>query len=289
MTVPIMSDREESSYEERENYTSVPIVVLTVHRAQEEAKEQRSQASYEAEDVLPLPASKYRYSKWHELEDMDIKGNMLRSPRVRRNPRGFKLENMRKLDEEEKLEYGDSDDDEFRISLPLKKNKPKRVRNYKNKMENWENAESANLSYQDLGDPYQKKEFQRVLRRLIRCENLQLIENSIQDLSTVLLPRCTHLYLQRNFITDLRKLPRAPLLEHLSLQQNNVESLKGLEVLRKTGIQSLVLKGNPIELDPNYRQHVFRILPNLQLLDGIPRLDSDSADAVLDSKTCIVS
>ena len=51
---------------------------------------------------------------------------------------------MRKLDEEEKLEYGDSDDDEFRLSLPLKKNKPKRVRNYKNKMENWENAEVCN-------------------------------------------------------------------------------------------------------------------------------------------------
>jgi len=75
----------------------------------------------------------------------------------------------------------------------------------------------------------------------------------------------------------------------LSLQQNNVESLKGLEVLRKTGIQSLVLKGNPIELDPNYRQNVFRILPNLQLLDGIPRLDSDAVDVVVDAKTCIVS
>ena len=43
-----------SSREERENYTSVPIVVLTVHRAQEEATEQRSHASYEAEDVLPV-------------------------------------------------------------------------------------------------------------------------------------------------------------------------------------------------------------------------------------------
>lgn len=43
-----------SSHEERENYTSVPIVVLTVHRAQEEAKEQRLHASYEAEDVLPV-------------------------------------------------------------------------------------------------------------------------------------------------------------------------------------------------------------------------------------------
>ena len=42
------------------------------------------------------------------------------------------------------MEYGDSDDDEFRVSLPLKKRKPKRVRNYKNKMENWENAEVCN-------------------------------------------------------------------------------------------------------------------------------------------------
>ena len=64
--------------------------------------------------------------------------------------------------------------------------------------------QSVNLSYQDLGHPYQKKEFQRVLRRLIRCEHIQLIENSLQDLSTVLLPRCTHLYLQRNFITELK-------------------------------------------------------------------------------------
>ena len=56
------------------------------------------------------------------------------------------------------------------------------------------------------------------------------------------------------FSCYLQKLPKAPLLLHLSLQQNNVESLNGLEVLRKTGIQSLVLKGNPVELDPHYRQ-----------------------------------
>lgn len=287
MTVPIMS--EESTNDEKDAYTSVPIVVLTVHRAQAEAKEQNAHGSLEAEDVLPLPASKYRYSKWHELEDMDVKGNMLRSPRVRKNPRGFKVEHIRKLDEEERLEYGDSDDDEFRVALPLKRNKPKRVRNYKNKMENWENAEAVNLSYQDLGHPFQKKEFQRVLRRLIRCEQIQLIENSLTDLSTVLLPRCTHLYLQRNFITDLKKLPKAPLLVHLSLQENNIQSLNGLEVLRKTGVQSLVLKGNPVALDPNYRQQVFRILPRLQILDGIPLLDSDLQDGVTNAKSCVIS
>ena len=57
------------------------------------------------------------------------------------DPRGFKVEHIRKLDEEERLEYGDSDDDDFRVGLPLKRNKPKKVRNYKSKMENWENAE----------------------------------------------------------------------------------------------------------------------------------------------------
>ena len=56
------------------------------------------------------------------------------------------------------------------------------------------------------------------------------------------------------FVFTLQKLPKAPLLFHLSLQQNNIQSLSGLEVLRKTGVQSLVLKGNPIELDPNYRE-----------------------------------
>ena len=74
--------------------------------------------------------------------------------------------------------------------------------------------QSVNLSYQDLGDPFQRKEFQRVLRRLMRCENLQLIENSLQDLSSVLLPRwatffsfCT-LPFQWNLLTLLWRLKR---------------------------------------------------------------------------------
>ena len=51
------------------------------------------------------------------------------------------------MDEEERLEYRDSDDEEFRVALPLKRNKPKRVRNYKNKMENWENVEVSLYDY----------------------------------------------------------------------------------------------------------------------------------------------
>lgn len=43
-----------STNDEKDAYTSVPIVVLTVHRAQEEAKEQNAHGSLEAEDVLPV-------------------------------------------------------------------------------------------------------------------------------------------------------------------------------------------------------------------------------------------
>lgn len=50
----LLSSYLRSSRDEGETYTSVPIVVLTVHRAQEESQEQRSHFSYEAEDALPV-------------------------------------------------------------------------------------------------------------------------------------------------------------------------------------------------------------------------------------------
>jgi len=274
--------------------SALPVVVLTVHdRLQEESHRQshksQSVTHSDAEDVFPLPASKFRYSKWHELDEMDIKGNMLRSPRIRRAPKGFKKDTVKKLVDEEQQD--DSDEEDFRPIVPIRKSKKPKFsirNNFRNKVENWENAESVNLSYQDLGDPFQKREFKRVIRRLIRCEHIQLIEDSLQDLSSVYLPRCTHLYLQRNFLSTFKKLPRAPLLEHLSLQQNNIEKLEGLEVLRKTRLKSLVLKGNPAELDPNYRQRVFQLLPNLEELDGICKMESDEIDTAV-AKTCIVS
>ncbi|KAK3754507.1 hypothetical protein QZH41_019349 [Actinostola sp. cb2023] len=263
----------------------LPVVSLQIRdRTQENA--------FDEDDFFPLSSSKYRYCKWHELDDVDVKGNMLRSPRIRRAPKGYKLETLRKIELEEGM--GDSDEEEDRrmLHVPLRKNRPKRTNNYRNKMENWENVESVNLSYQDLGHPFQKKEFLRVLRRLIRCEQIQLIEDSLTDLSSVTLPRCKKLFLQRNFISDLKKLPKYPMLEHLSLQQNSIDSLSGLELLAlKTQIKSLTLKGNPVELIPNYRQQVFRILPNLKLLDGTPKLESDEDNSLTEmvTKTCIVS
>lgn len=50
-------------------------------------------------------------------------------------------------------------------------------------------SQELNLSYQDLGDPFQQENFLRILRRLIRVEKLQLVDNSLANLSSVLLPR----------------------------------------------------------------------------------------------------
>lgn len=50
-------------------------------------------------------------------------------------------------------------------------------------------SKELNLSYQDLGDPFQQENFLRILRRLIRVEKLQLVDNSLTNLSSVRLPR----------------------------------------------------------------------------------------------------
>lgn len=50
-------------------------------------------------------------------------------------------------------------------------------------------SQELNLSYQDLGDPFQQENFLRILRRLIRVEKLQLVDNSLTNLSSVRLPR----------------------------------------------------------------------------------------------------
>ncbi|EFB13388.1 hypothetical protein PANDA_005707 [Ailuropoda melanoleuca] len=54
--------------------------------------------------------------------------------------------------------------------------------------ENWEDCTNLNLSFQDLGDPYQVANLNRILRRLIRVETLWLVDNSLVDLSAIRLP-----------------------------------------------------------------------------------------------------
>ncbi|PWA20384.1 hypothetical protein CCH79_00003670, partial [Gambusia affinis] len=133
-----------------------------------------------------------------------------------------------------------------------------------------------NLSYQNLGDPYQRENFFRILRRLIRVEILQLIDNSLTDLSSVRLPRCKMLNLHRNHLVCLRQLPKLPAVEHLCLSENAISSLRGLGALESSPLRSLNLTRNPVTFSRDYRAHVFFCLPNLEVLDGIPKLPGDS-------------
>ncbi|RLW00656.1 hypothetical protein DV515_00008559, partial [Chloebia gouldiae] len=110
--------------------------------------------------------------------------------------------------------------------------------------ENWENCAELNLSFQDLGDLYQVENFKRILRRLIRVEKLWL-------------------------------LPKIPQIQHLSLAENHITTLSGISDFRHTPLESLVLKRNPCEFQERYRQLVFSNLPNLKILDGIPKLPED--------------
>jgi len=233
--------------------------------------------------ILPLPASKYRYSKWSELDENDITSDMLKSPRIRKAPTGFKVDTIWMLEEQERTAINTAADLNVNDMLHHENKSKKRKRwgkgkrkQYQNKLENWEQCEFVNLSYQDLGHNYQTKEFIKVLRRLIRSEMVELIEDSLSDLSSVFFPKCKYLFLQRNHMTNLKKLPKFGCIEHISLQQNNIVNLNGLEVLKKTTIKSLILRENPVSLQPNYRKRVFTVLPGLLFLDDLPRLSSDS-------------
>lgn len=263
---------------------NVPVVTVT-----QDYYDNESDEDDEYDDILPLPASKFRYSKWSQMEETEITANMLKTPRVRKAPRGFQVDTVLMLQEQERIMLADEDDDLADVNLPDKKTwwKRKKKRRYQNKLENWEKCECVNLSYQELGHPYQMKEFLKVLRRLIRAEYIELIDNGLSDLSSVFFSKCKHLFLQRNHFSNLKKLPRFGRIEHISLQQNNITSLKGLEVLKETTLRSLVLRENPVALQPEYRATVFAILPNLIFLDDLPRLD-DAAEAAQESSWCSI-
>eukprot|EP00112_Aurelia_sp_Birch-Aquarium-sp1_P026673 Seg962.1 transcript_id=Seg962.1/GoldUCD/mRNA.D3Y31 product="Acidic leucine-rich nuclear phosphoprotein 32-related protein" protein_id=Seg962.1/GoldUCD/D3Y31 len=246
-------------------------------------------------EILPLPASRYRYTKWHEIENVTVASSMLRAPRVRQAPKGYKKDTIDAIEEEEMEENSDIDIESGLGTSQKSKNKRKKKKkrqDYRNKLEDWQTCLCVNLSYQELGHGYQLKEFYKVLRKLVRCIEIELIDDSLADLHMISFPSCTRLNLQRNFLSSFKKLPRIPNIEHLALQQNNISSLNGLEIFRRTRLKSMVLDGNPVSLEKNYRQKVFQILPDLRMLDGLPKLPSDeqiSNDDESKSGSCTVS
>ncbi|XP_071608830.1 dynein regulatory complex subunit 3-like isoform X2 [Heliangelus exortis] len=195
--------------------------------------------SCDSELPFPLPSDSFKYLNWCDIEDHDVPGDQLYCPRVREGPT-----------DEELFFRGEE--------LLLKKRK-----------------QELNLSFQDLGDLYQVENFQRILQRLIRVEKLWLVDNSLTDLSAIRLPRCRELNVSKNYFTSFKQLPKIPQIQHLSLAENNIMTLSGISDFRHTPLESLILKRNPCEFQERYRQLVFSSLPNLKMLDGIPKLPED--------------
>ncbi|XP_053929898.1 protein tilB homolog isoform X2 [Cuculus canorus] len=188
---------------------------------------------------FPLPSDSFKYLGWCDIEKHDVRGNHLHCPRVREGP-----------SEEELFFRGEEH--------TLKKRK-----------------QELNLSFQDLGDLYQMENFKRILQRLIRVEKLWLMDNSLTDLSAIRLPRCRELNVNKNHFTSFKQLPKIPQIQHLSLAENNIMTLSGISDFRHSPLESLILKRNPCEFQERYRQLVFSSLPNLKMLDGIPKLPED--------------
>ncbi|KAM9441700.1 uncharacterized protein ACWYII_014080 isoform 1-T1 [Salvelinus alpinus] len=210
----------------------------------------------------PLPSSRFRFVSWQRLEESDVKGDQLSCPRVREGP---SVEDLFLRKDDIPLERG------------RRKRREEEGQRWEERLqENWENCVELNLSYQDLGDPFQQENFRRILRRLIRVERLQLINNSLTDLSSICLPRCRSLNLHRNHLTCIRQLPKLPAVEHLCLSENGISTLRGLGALGTSTLHSLTLRSNPVNYIQDYRARVFSCLPKLRVLDGIPKLPEDS-------------
>ncbi|AWO99225.1 putative leucine-rich repeat-containing protein 49-like [Scophthalmus maximus] len=211
----------------------------------------------------PLPSSRFQFASWHRLEQCEVTGDQLTCPRVREGP------------SEEELRQREGDD--VRLVRGGRRRREDEGQRWEERLqENWENCLELNLSYQDLGDPFQRENFLRILRRLIRVEKLQLVDNSLTNLSSVRLPRCRMLNLHRNHLVCPRQLPKLPAVEHLCLSDNAIGSLVGLGALDDGPLRSLNLSRNPVTFAQDYRARVFSCLPKLEVLDGIPRLPEDS-------------
>ncbi|XP_017689084.1 PREDICTED: uncharacterized protein LOC108506513 isoform X2 [Lepidothrix coronata] len=206
----------------------------------------------------PLPSDSFKYLGWCDIEEHDVRGNQLRCPRVREGP------------PEEELFFRREEH-----TLKKRKQVTDTEKWEKRLQENWENCAELNLSFQDLGDVYQAENFKRILRRLIRVEKLWLVDNSLTDLSAIRLPRCRELNVNKNHFRSFKQLPKIPQIQHLSLAENNIMTLSGISDFRHTPLESLILKRNPCEFQEKYRQLVFSSLPNLKMLDGIPKLPED--------------
>ncbi|XP_072036435.1 acidic leucine-rich nuclear phosphoprotein 32-related protein-like [Amphiura filiformis] len=262
----VHSSEDDNAYVAVSGNNAVPVVTISTHKDQSEHK---------VAPLPPPPGHRYRYTTWYDLRSNKVKGTELRNPRVRKGP-----------EIKEMIFYTLTDERGRPIHHDVKGTK-RMV--YEKKIEDWENCTDVNLSYQELGHDYQMENFLRILKRIMRAERIQLVDNEIKQLLKISFPRCRELNLRQNFFSKFKDLPKCPALEVLILSDNSITSLDDLHLLSAYPLRSLDLRRNPISFTPNYRQKVFYILPKLKELDGVPQLSSDLDYEPPVGSTCVIS
>jgi len=206
-----------------------------------------------------LLSRNFHLSVWHNLKNKTLTGDELLFPRVRRI-----------ATEDEKVLHKITDKNEHPIHHHLKG----KMRNeHQNKMENWEQVEIANLSYQELGHGFQHDNAKRILSRLKSAKIINLAHNNIKELSYIRFEKCEVLYVNTNWFKYFYHLPTVPHLKYLDLSDNAITSLDYLRYhFSGVPLEYLDLRRNPVVYSMfNYRYKVFKALPGLKVLDGVPK------------------
>ncbi|KAH3874300.1 uncharacterized protein LOC127869197 [Dreissena polymorpha] len=227
------------------------------------------------EVLPPLPSHKFRYSVWHDLRQTCLTGDQLHAPRVRAGP-----------PEKEQLFHQIEQE-----GIPIHHDYAGQERQqHSQQFENWEQAEVVNLSYQELQEEYQKRNLIRILKRCVSAKQINLAHNTLDNIKDVSFPRCEYINLNDNFLFGFWCLPELPAVKSLTARNNAIKIWKGIAGLKGTPLEELDLRGNPITFTINYRNMVFSYLPNLRVLDGIPRLSSDKeVDIPSDPSSCVIT
>eukprot|EP00736_Rhodelphis_marinus_P004115 Rmarinus@m.20083 len=129
-------------------------------------------------------------------------------------------------------------------------------------------ARELNLSYQNLGDSFQRRNLPRLFDSLENVEVLDLSFNFLADLSPYTFPHLEELYCASNVLRSFDSLPSAPHLRILNVEDNRIRSAEGLE--RFTSLEELVVVGNPVELREGFQQEIRWQCPSIRLLNGLP-------------------
>eukprot|EP01136_Pigoraptor_vietnamica_P028278 Opistho-1_new@85631 len=185
-------------------------------------------------DTIPKgnAATRYRYTNWNDLHDVEVTGSKLHSPRVRLAP------------PREDSAYIAPPEEVFAPDAKLgRRRQATETVNHRLKLEAWDEAEDVNLSYQELGDAYQLRNFMRILRRMLRVKRLHIADNMLTDVSSVRLPNCEELHAMKNAFSSFKCLPNAPLLRVADLSFNNISSFDGLRSFKH--LRVLNVRGNP--------------------------------------------